>query len=42
MSNECEKKKVYGRMEYWFEKKVFSLLSIIPTFHYSGIILIKF
>jgi hypothetical protein len=25
-----------GMMEYWVEKKVFPLLTIIPTFHYSG------
>src|SRR4030042_6521336 len=27
-----------GTLEYWVEKKIFSLLNIIPTFHYSRII----
>src|SRR4030042_5658352 len=28
-----------GTLEYWVKKKGFLLLNIIPTFHYSGIIL---
>jgi hypothetical protein len=31
-----------GTLEYWVEMKIFSTLSIIPSFHYFGLIFIRF
>jgi len=40
MPNECQMKKFMeewndGTLEYWVEKKVFSLLRILPSFQHS-------